>query len=103
MIDSVAVANTGAKASVERLRPDRKSRRVGNESGVNEMSTEDLYIVVLRPEHRGKFVAVSNGGKRKKKIIAFGTHYSSVVKKAKKITRLFSIIPAPEKGTFYTC
>lgn len=67
------------------------------------MTTPDkkLYTFVLKPEHRGKIIAIANGSK--KKVIAFGTHYNSVVAKAKKLSNgAFSIMFAPEKGVIYT-
>jgi len=62
---------------------------------------DNLYTFVLKPEHRGKIIAVADG--RRKKVVAFGTRYGSVVKKAKMLgQKSFSIMFAPEKGVVYT-
>ena len=96
--------NPKARQLVIRLRPNDLT-----------MTTPDKkpYTFVLKPEHRGKIIAVANGPK--KKVIAFGTHYNSVVAKAQRLTNeavvvskskrhidAFSIMFAPEKGVIYT-
>ncbi len=62
---------------------------------------DDLYTFVLKPEHRGKILAVVGG--RNKKVVAFGTRYCRVVKEARELVgNNFAIMPAPKKGVLYT-
>lgn len=87
------VAHPKAKRLVEKLKQ--------NDSIMAKIDSENLYTFVLKPEHRGKFVALIGG--RKKKVVAFGTHYGRVVKEARRLGKnTFSIIFAPEKDVLYT-
>lgn len=88
-----SVAHPKAKGLVEKLR--RNGRTMA------KTDSEKLYTFVLKPEHRGKFVAVIGG--QKKKVVAFGTNYRRVVEEAEKSAENpFSIMFAPEKGVLYT-
>ena len=81
-----------AKRLVEKLKPD---------GCIVTKRDDKLYTFILKPEHRGKIIAVAGG--REKKVVAFGTRYRRVVKEAKGLTEPpFSIMFAPKKGVLYT-
>lgn len=90
--------NAGSRAlpkvrrRVEKLRPD---------GDIVTKPDDNFYTFTLKPEHRGKIIAMVGG--QKKEVVAFGTCYRHVVEEARRLAgNRFSIMFAPKKGVLYT-
>ena len=90
--------NAGSRARPKVRRLVEKSKPEG---GIVTKPDDNFCTFILKPEHRGKIIAMVGG--QKKEVIAFGTRYRHVVEKARRLAgNRFSIMFAPETGVLYT-